>query len=59
MSHELDLIYLLRNRTPKKNKKGKGKGCFGGKSRFLGDYETLKVIPKSKIVRKKDVENKL
>jgi len=48
MSHELDLIHLLRDRTSKKNRKGKGKGCFGGNNRFLGGYNSLKVIPRSK-----------
>lgn len=47
-SPELNLIWLLRDKTPKKNKKGKNKGCFGGKKRFLGNYTTLKVIPRSK-----------
>lgn len=47
-SPELNLIWLLRKQTPKKNKKGKNKGCFGGKKRFLGNYNTLKVVPKSK-----------
>ena len=37
-------------------KKVKDKGCFGGKDRDLGDYKTLKVIPRSK--RTKDNCNK-
>ena len=28
--------------------KPKVKGAFGGKTKFLGDYKTLKVIPRSK-----------
>lgn len=47
-THELDLIWLLNQRTGKKNKKGKNKGCFGGKNRFLGNYNTLQVLPKNK-----------
>jgi len=40
----------------KGKRKKKTKGAFGGSDRFLGDYKTLKVLPKSK--RTKDNCNK-
>ncbi len=46
MSHEMDLIYLLRKKGDTKNKKGKRKGCFGN-TKHIGTYQTLKVIPKN------------
>lgn len=46
-THELDLIWLLRPKGGKKNKKGKRKGCFGGKKKVF-HYNSMKVIPKSK-----------
>jgi len=50
MSHspELELAWMTRIKLVKKNKKGKGKGCFGKGTRDLGDYQTLKVLPRSK-----------
>ena len=45
---ELEIAILTVKKTSHKNKKGYGKGKTGRVNHFIGDYKTLKVIPKSK-----------
>lgn len=44
----LNLISMLNRKSSRKNKKGKRKGAFGGKTKNWGFYTSLKVIPRSK-----------